>query len=170
MQTWCQCPSRERSHPGSNQVRHTSMRLQLHSHTITRDLHFVWQQETRPVPRVSFDLLFSLCNLSKLHIGLELKHLVQVKKEFNVVDDVLPGVDAKALLTLESLAIPSPEWMFIAECAPNITSLEVRLETDDTDWSTHMMLDIDMARLGKSHPNLTRLHCWETGMPSRIQG
>jgi hypothetical protein len=129
----------------------------------------VWRPETSPVPRVLFDLLFSLRNLSKLHIDLQLEHLTQVKKEFDIVDDVLPSVDAKTVITLESLIIPSPEWMFIAECAPNLTSLDI-MSSRHYYWSSHMKLDIDMARLGKSHPNLTRLHCGETGMASHIQG
>ena len=172
MQTWCRSSSRKRSHHGSYQVRHPSIRLQLRSHISLRNLHlrpWVWRPETSPVPKVLFDLLFSLRNLLKLHIGLQLEHLTPVKKEFNVVDDVLPRVDAIILITLESLTIPSPEWMFLAECAPNLTSLDV-VSSRHGHWSTYVKLDIDMVRLGKSHPNLTRLHCRETGMASHIQG
>jgi hypothetical protein len=172
MRTRAQCPSRERSHQASYQVCHPSNRLQLRSHISLRSLHFrlwVWRPETSPVPRVLFDLLFSLRNLSKLHLDLQLEYSTQVKKEFDVVDDVLPGVDAKTLITLESLTITSPEWIFIAECAPNLTSLDIMASKHDY-WSPHMEVNIDMARLGKSHPNLTRLHCGETGMASHIQG
>jgi len=119
------------------------------------------------MPRIFFDLLFSIPNLSEMSLCLPSEHIKQIEKEFNVVDDVFPRLNAKSLPTLESLTISSPQWIFVAECCPRLKSLQL-----SPLWYSYQYpkLDVDVVRLGKSHPGLTRLHCQDVAMTANIHG
>ena len=56
---------------------------------------------------------------------LHLDYITQVKKEFNVIEDPLLQVDINLFLAMESLRIWSLEWVFLAECCPQLKSFEV---------------------------------------------
>ena len=94
-------------------------------------------------------------------------YISQFQKELNAVDDALSRLNAKSFPGLKALTIPSPEWIFVAEYCPQLKSLEI-LSSGEDYLPTE--LNVDVARLGKSHPGLTRLHCYEVGMASHIHG
>jgi len=58
--------------------------------------------------------------------------------------------------------------MFIGECAPNLTSLDI-VESAAGRHSRNG-ITMDVARIGSLHPNLTSLHCTEVGYTSTIEG
>jgi len=154
-------------------VRPSSISLHV-SNSPRRKLHFRPYVATRliaasPIPNAFFTLLFSIPNLSEMIFCPQFEYLAQVKEEFYAIEDVLPELDPKLLLMLEALTLPSPEWMFVAEYCPRLKSLEVLSRTQNP-WHAYDELDIDIVRLGKTHPDLTKLHCRVTGIRTHVHG
>jgi len=111
--------------------------------------------EASPVPKVLFDLVFSIPNLSEMTLDLQFQYLPQAMK------------DAKSFPVVEVLTLSSPTWISVVECCPKLKSLQFLSGGGDFG---PVGLSVDVVRLGKSHPNLTRLHCCEIGLTSIIQG
>ena len=157
----------QRNHQGCYQARYSPIDL-VGSKLHLRKLHFkpsFPRSEASPIPRIFFDLLFSIPNLFELSLCLPSEHIEQVQKEFNVVGDVLPRLNVKSLPTLESLTVSSSQWIFVVECCPQLKSLQIFSLTYSYQYPKR---DVDVVRLGKSHPGLTRLHCQDAAMRSHI--
>lgn len=120
------------------------------------------------IPKSLFTFIFSLKNLSSLSVLFQPDYFVQVKKEFNVVSGGSSRQSFRLLPNLQHLTIRSPGWMFIGESAPNLTSLDIKESAaGHYPWNG---ITMDVARVGRLHPNLTSLHCVEVGWTSAIEG
>ncbi|KIM28395.1 hypothetical protein M408DRAFT_23777 [Serendipita vermifera MAFF 305830] len=137
-----------------------------------RSFHFqpgVRNAKDWPIPTSFFKLLFALPNLRHLALLLQDDYRHQVKCEFGLTDEEpIPTTRRKSLSTLNSLMIMSPEWIFLSDCSPNLKTLDV-VQSSPCDWDSPQALDIDMAQLGRQHPDLKEFHCSVTGIDKNIK-
>lgn len=135
-----------------------------------KSFHFrLWVNfpENYPIPEAFFRLLYSLPNLSDLAIIPNPEYLPRFKSEFDVVKGNPSQSSPNVLPEIRHLTIHSPDWLFLGDCTPSLTSLDIELVA--MGFHPHMGLTIDVYRLGKSHPNLTSLHCDEIARPHVIE-
>ncbi|KIM28394.1 hypothetical protein M408DRAFT_329466, partial [Serendipita vermifera MAFF 305830] len=126
-----------------------------------RSLHFqpwVHKFEESPIPTAFFKLLFSLPNLRHLAILLQSPYQDQFRRELGLIDEDTIQSGKKLLPTVQSVRIASAAWMFISDCSPNLVALDVT-NASTTNWPPHQDPDLDIAKLGKIHPELEELYC-----------
>lgn len=129
---------------------------------------WVRNPEGSPIPSAFFKLLFSLPNLEHVAILLQAHFHDQVKSEFGFNIEELAQSQPKLLPTVHSLRIPSPAWMFISDCSPNLTTLDIT-HASTTNWPSHETPELNIVQLGKTHPKLEELHCALTGFADTIK-
>lgn len=101
-------------------------------------------------------LLFNLPNIIDLTVNVSIEKSSQFVNALKLLENGNAHTTATNLPTIRFLTIQSNEWQFLTALCPNVESLTVN---ETFRWLKTLLLDIKA--LGKTHPQLKRLHCYE---------